>query len=209
MSVASMVNGESSKRKALVEGALIQNRKQFLSFLQRRVSNSDCSEEIFQQFCLRALTGTSTIRNPERVIAWLYRVLNSTLSDFFRYENRRRRFESEYIRWLGEQDDTTEHDPEKICTCFTKVLPTLKPEYLHMLGRIDLRGESREQVAQDLGVTHNLVRVRLHRARRALKSALTNSCQTCCHERGFMDCDCVDGTEPHVTPIVIRPAVMQ
>lgn len=100
--------------------------------------------------------------------------------------------DAEYTRLQTEQGGTKENDPEKICACFTKVLPTLKSGYFHILERIDLRGESREEVARDLGITSNLIRVRLHRVRQALKSALLDSCQACRHERGFMDCECVN-----------------
>ncbi|MCA9419561.1 MAG: sigma-70 family RNA polymerase sigma factor [Nitrospira sp.] len=187
------------KEKALVEAALIQNRKQFLSFLHQRAGSLECVEDIFQEFCLRALTNSATLRNPERVVAWLYRILNSTSADFFRSENRRQRNESEYTQLQTEQGGTKANDPEKICTCFTKLLPALKPEYSHMLEQIDLRGEPRDEVAKNLGITTNLARVRLHRARQALKSALRNSCQDCCHEEGFMDCNCVGGKEAHGT----------
>ncbi len=195
MNGTSMIDSGLKESKALVEGALIQNRKQFLSFLHRRVSNLEFAEDIFQQFCLRAFVNASTLKNPERVVAWLYRVLNSTLVDFFRCENRRLRGESEFTQWQEEQGGTKENDPEKICACFTKVLPTLRPEYFHMLRRVDLCEETREEVARDLGVTNNLVRVRLHRARQALKNALLDSCHTCCHEQGFMDCDCAQAEE--------------
>lgn len=195
MNGTSMIDSGLKESNALVEGALIQNRKQFLSFLHRRVSNLEFAEDILQQFCLRAFANASTLKNPERVVAWLYRVLNSTLVDFFRSENRRLHGESEYTRWQAEQRDTKENDPEKICACFTKVLPTLRQDYFHILRRVDLRGEPREEVARDLGVTNNLVRVRLHRARQALKAALVDSCEVCCHEQGFMDCECAQGGE--------------
>lgn len=197
MDKTSIVDSGLQERKAVVEGALIQNRKQFLSFLHRRAGSVECVEDIFQQFCLRALTNSATLRNPERVVAWLYRILNSTSADFFRSENQRLRGESEYTHFPTDQGGTKENDPEKICACFIKVLPTLQSGYFHMLERIDLRGESREEIARELGVTSNLVRVRLHRARRALKDALLDSCQACCHEQGFMDCECVGGEEVH------------
>lgn len=197
MNGTSIIDSGLKERKALVEAALIQNRKQFLSFLHRREGSLEFVEDIFQQFCLRALTNSATLRNPERVVAWLYRILHSTWADFFRSENRRQRDESAYTQFQTEQGGTKENDQEKICACFIKVLPTLQPRYFRMLERIDLRGESREKVARDLGVTSNLVRVRLHRARRALKDALLDSCQACCHEQGFMECDCVGGDEVH------------
>jgi RNA polymerase sigma-70 factor (ECF subfamily) len=61
------------------------------------------------------------------------------------------------------------------------------------LRRIDLHGESHTKVANDLGISINLLRVRLHRARQALKQALLRSCCKTCHDHGFMNCECTHG----------------
>lgn len=76
--------------------------------------------------------------------------------------------------------------------CFYQLIPTLKPEYAVVLQRI----ESRAIVATDLGSTLNVIRVRLHRARRALKQILLTSCKDCCPEHGFMNCEGAHGGMP-------------
>lgn len=52
---------------------------------------------------------------------------------------------------------------------------------------------TRAIVATDLGSTLNVIRVRLHRARRALKQILLTSCKDCCPEHGFMNCEGAHG----------------
>jgi RNA polymerase sigma-70 factor (ECF subfamily) len=52
-----------------------------------------------------------------------------------------------------------------------------------------LSGATREDVAADLNITPTNVRVRLHRARQALRKALNEFCGRCC-KSGFRDCDC-------------------
>src|SRR5262249_51962593 len=69
------------------------------------------------------------------------------------------------------------------------LLPTLKPEYVDILRRVELLGEPRQEVAAALGVSVNNVTVRLHRARQAIKRALLLSCTTC-PEHGFLRCAC-------------------
>ncbi len=175
-----------------VAAMLIENRRAFLRFLTRHVGSMDMAEEILQQFYLRAISKSSDIRKRESVLPWLYRVLNSTLADFYRGEMARRQGEAEYARFQPEslKDDV---DHESICTCFYQLLPMLKPEHSEILRRIDLSGESRAKVAEDVGITLNLVRVRLHRARQALKEALLASCKPGCLEHGFMNCECAHG----------------
>lgn len=191
----------------LLKIALIQNRPDFLQFLSRRVGNPELAEEIFQQFCMRALNKGGDLKNPGSVVAWLYRVLNSTLTDFFRREAKRHQGEAEYARTQPDHVQEFDVSPATVCLCFYKLIPTLKPEYSEILQRIDLCGEAPAKVANELGITSNLVRVRLHRARQALKRALLKSCCATCHEQGFMNCECEYG-EKNMTSAFTEPTVM-
>ncbi|GJL53041.1 MAG: hypothetical protein NPIRA02_01730 [Nitrospirales bacterium] len=157
----------------------------------------DIAEEILQQFCMRALNKGGALKNPESVVAWLYRVLNSTLTDFFRREAKRHKEEGEFARLELKQVQELDINPVTVCACIYELIPTLKAEYSEIFQRIDLRGESHAKVASDLRITGNLVRVRLHRARRALKEALLMSCCKTCHEHGFMHCECTHGAKDH------------
>ena len=102
---------------------------------------------------------------PGCLVAWLYRVLNSTLADFYRSETKRHQNEAEYARLQTDHLQGFDVNPVTVCMCLYKLIPTLKPEYSEILQRIDLSGESHATVASNLGITANLVRVRLHRAR--------------------------------------------
>lgn len=178
-----------------VAGILIENRRAFLRFLARHLGSMDTAEEVLQQFCLRAISKSSDIKQRESIPRWLYRVLNSTLADYYRAQTSTLRGKVEYARRQSALLHEFAAKPETACTCFYELLPTLKPEYAEVLHRIDLRGESRPKTAEDLGITLNLVRVRLHRARQALRKALLASCTGC--EHAFMNCECVvKGSKP-------------
>ena len=184
-------HNKSSKNIApAVAAVLTENRQGFFRFLTRRLESLDTAEEVIQEFNLRAISRASDLRDPDCAIPWLYRVLNSTLADFFRREITRRQGEAEYAHLQPESQKAFDVDTEAVCTCVHKLLPALKPEYSEILRRIDLGGESREHVARDLGIRGNLARVRLHRARQALKRELLNSCGAGCQNHGFMDCEC-------------------
>ena len=172
------------------EAALVNNHGDFLKFLTRRLRSADEAEEVLQQFYLRAIRNASKVRNSERVVAWLYRVLRSTLVDHYRREAARRSNVSAFAQIQLLQESAHESSGEgQVCLCLYKVLPTLKPEYCDVLRRVDLAGECRSRVAEMNGLTLNNLTVRLHRARQALKRALLSRCETCT-DVGFMDCEC-------------------
>ncbi len=177
-----------------VANMLSENRRAFIRFLSRHLESTDLAEEVLQEFCLRAISKSSDIKQRESILQWLYRVLRSTLVDYWRAKAARQEAEREYSRLQPMVIvNKFSEDPEAVCTCFYQLIPALKPEYAEVLQRIDLNGESRTKVAGDLGITLTLVRVRLHRARQALRHLLLASCKGCGH--GFMNCDCAfEGT---------------
>ena len=169
---------------------LVENRRAFLGFLTRRMETTDMAEEVLHEFYLRALSKSSDIKKRDSVQQWLYRVLRSSLADYYRAKMASQQGAAEYARLRPTFLNEFTLDPEAVCECFYRLIPTLKPEYAVVLQRIDLSAESRAIVAEDLGITLTLLRVRLHRARQALKHALLASCKDCCPEHGFLNCEC-------------------
>ncbi len=176
--------------RGVVEAALIENHRNFLRFLVRRIGDADTAEDVLQQFYLRAVGKGSGLRKSESVVAWLYRLLRTTLVDHYRRETARRRREADFAQMEILSDEGRDAELERtICACFESLLPTLKSDYAEILQRVDLRGTPPREVARDLGLTASNARVRLHRARRAMKRSLLLLCRTCA-ERSCLDCDC-------------------
>lgn len=173
-----------------VEATLIEYRCEFLRFLAQRLVDIDTAEDVLQQFYLRVVSTKSELEQAESVVSWLYTVLRSTLVDHYRREAGRRRREKDYavVQSLAEERWDAEK-AEETCSCLHKVLPTLKSEYSDILWRVDLCEAPPRRVAAYLGIAGNNVRVRLHRARQALKRALLQRCGGCA-EYGCRDCDC-------------------
>lgn len=176
---------------AAVRRALVESRRQILSFLQRRLGSSEAAEDVLQAFMLRAIERSTQLRDVRTVRGWLSRILATTIVDHQRRSARRRQREAV----MNPNDleaieiEADEELDEAVCNCLYKLLPTLKPEYAEVIWRIDLLGEPRERVAASLGVTLNNVTVRLHRGRQALKRRLEEMCLTC-PIHGFLDCRC-------------------
>ncbi|MGE3702553.1 MAG: RNA polymerase sigma factor [Hyphomicrobiaceae bacterium] len=176
---------------AAVRRALVESRRQILSFLQRRLGSPETAEDVLQTFVLRAIERSNQLRDVRTVRGWLSRILATTIVDHQRRSARRRQREAvmspDDLEALEIEPD--EELDEAVCNCLYKLLPTLKPEYAEVIWRVDLLGEPRDRVAASLGVTLNNIAVRLHRGRQALKNRLEEMCLTC-PIHGFLDCRC-------------------
>jgi RNA polymerase sigma-70 factor (ECF subfamily) len=170
---------------------LVDNHRQFLAFLERRVGSREVAEDILQDAFVRGLGRAGQLRDEQSVIAWFYRSLRNALIDYWRRSGSERRiFEG------GDAVDAAaeEHaaDPElmrAVCECVNALVDTLKPEYAEALRRVDLEGASVKDFAAEQGVTPNNASVRVFRARKALRRQVERSCGTCA-EHGCLDCRC-------------------
>ena len=180
----------SKRMHPAVETMLLENRREFLRFLLRRLGDQDTAEEVLQLFYLRVMSRGSELKKAESVVTWLYTVLRTTLVDHYRRESARRTREADFALMQTLAEESLDAEPEgRVCGCLHKVLPTMRPEYSDVLRRVDLCETPPRKVAGDLGIAANNLRVRLHRARQALRRALLQRCGSCA-EQGCRDCHC-------------------
>jgi RNA polymerase sigma factor (sigma-70 family) len=181
--------GLGAPSEAAVIAALNEGHREFLRFLTRRTASVADAEDLLQDFYLKVVTSSRTVREEGALRKWLAQVLRRTLADYYRKKGVRARvrarLESEREPALIVDDDVE----RAVCACLYRILPTLPDGYGRIIWLIDLLGESRPTVAKSLGVTPNNLGVHLHRARHALRGALQRFCTTC-PTHGFLNCAC-------------------
>ncbi|MAW79661.1 RNA polymerase sigma factor [Marinicaulis aureus] len=180
----------SSDGKAAVEAVLTEVHRDMFRFLVRRLGDEHEAADVLQEFYVKILTRFSDLRDADKLRGWMASVLRSVIADHYRARGRRARLAEAYRAdaALFPAFDDEEIDLV-ICACLYKLLPTLKDEYAAILWRTDLVGEARETIAADLGLNENAFRVKLHRARQALRKRLEQTCETC-PMHGFFKCGC-------------------
>jgi RNA polymerase sigma factor (sigma-70 family) len=169
---------------------ILENREQFLRFLERRLGRRDAAEEILQTAYVKAMEKAATVEHEESTVAWFYRLLRNAVIDYRRHEA----VEERAIECHGQEvllDAEQEDEPLKatVCRCVGVLVPTLKPEYADLVRRVDLEGASVQEAALAAGITPNNASVRLHRARAALRKQLELTCGACT-KHGCLDCTC-------------------
>ncbi len=180
-------------RDTAVERHLVECRSEFLRYFRRRLDRPEDAEDAVQEFSLKVIRAANTLKDGEKIDAWLGRILRNTLTDQYRRRATRQRAEADYA--LESREDTVEEpDPTAMpCACVYHVLPALSARYADIVRRADLDEAPRALIAAELGVTANNVGVRLHRARQALKTKLETHCAGC-RDSGFQGCGCRDAS---------------
>lgn len=173
-----------------VHAVMVEIQQDLLRMLTRRLGNQEEAADVLHDFYVKVLTRMGDVKDTEKLRGWMRRVLETTLIDYYRAQGKKRRSEAEF-KLLGPESEGSETRDEldlAICMCLYKLLPTLKSEYAEVLWRADLMGENREEISAKLGLSESNLRVRLHRARQALKHRLKETCQVC-PIHGFLSCD--------------------
>jgi RNA polymerase sigma factor (sigma-70 family) len=168
---------------------LLAQRKQFLAFVQRRVSDSALAEDILQTAYLRAFECKDNFKHSESAVAWFYRLLRNAVIDSYRRHVSK---DKALAAWTRELETATQLSPEfknEVCACLDDILDGLKPQYAQVLRAVDLEEQRVQEFAEQHDISASNAGVRVHRARAALRKQLLRTCATCA-EHGCVNCTC-------------------
>lgn len=166
--------------REFVAAALRRHQSRLQAFVRRRVP-SDQVDDVLQNAALRAFERASALRDPQKVLAWLYRIHRNVIVDGLRSQASR----SRALERLAAQEARSESSvPDSTCACSLHLARTLPSNYAQILQLVDIDSLNVGQAAQQLGITSNNASVRLHRARRALAQTMQEHCGV----RSLRDC---------------------
>jgi RNA polymerase sigma factor (sigma-70 family) len=186
-------SSRASKLSAMprVEDAIIKNLQVFVAFARKRLADRDLAEDVVQDSLIKALSADRHPDTDEETTAWFYRILRRSIIDLYRKQGARARALERFEKELPHTpDEEAEHE---LCKCFRRLLQLVPEHYRDLLEEIDLTGKNPDEVAAAMGVTRNNLTVKLHRARKHLRKALSQNCRAC-SAHGCLDCTCEDSS---------------
>jgi RNA polymerase sigma factor (sigma-70 family) len=172
--------------------AMLAHRHRLVSSLAEWLGSAD-AEDVLQEACLKALRTESRLRRHESALGWFERIVRHAAIDHARHADAERRARSSLAQdpTFGAEGVAAAELRETTCQCGLALMPTLCTSYADVLRRVDLEGERIADVAATSETSPNSIRVRLHRARSALRARLLERCGHCA-ERGGWSCGCDD-----------------
>lgn len=178
---------------------LVANHRRFLGFLKTRVGSDATAEELLQAAFVRSIEAGDTIRNEESVVAWFYRGLRNAVIDHYRQRGAEDRALAQFANEMPENVvDAPDELRGPVCTCVRELLTTMRPDDAGLIRDVDLDGAAVVDVAAAQGITPGNARVRLHRARQALRRRVEEACGTCA-THGCFDCTCASPSPGTIT----------
>lgn len=158
--------------------------RRLMAFSMRTCNHFENAEDVFQDTLLKAYEALADLREPKALRTWLFRVAANNCRMLRRRERTRRGIsldaykppgweEGEVIEvpdWSDLPDDVAVRAELK--EAFEDGLAELPVEYRMVLLMRDVEGLSTRETADALGIGNSAVKMRLHRARMALRHHL-------------------------------------
>ena len=181
-----MMNPDTNAIEAVKQG----DRDRFAELVERHkrmvyaiawsyLGDAELCEDAAQESFIRAFRYLRALRNPERFVGWLARIVRNVSASLLR----RRRTELEHHRrWQTEQPNpvtspqATDED-ESLKETLSRTLGKLSPLHRECLVLFYMEGKSISEAAAVLGISETAMKTRLHRARRALRGRLEQQIQ--------------------------------
>lgn len=151
----------------------------------RRLVSADEAEDLAEETLLRALTAVDEFREDAAPGTWLHRIGVNLALDLLR---QRQQHPASAIEMEGNLWDAPDPDTESTQTgdqieqrqmseCVRDLMAKLPPEHRHVLIQADMLERTAPEIARDAGLATGNVKIRLHRARRAMKTVLETHCE--------------------------------
>ena len=166
---------------------LLSHHEKLLAYVRTKISDTDLAADLLQESLLKALRAAPDLQDEDKIVPWFYRILNNAIIDVYRHRQVKAKSLDAYAQ--NQELIPGAEDEVVLCACFRALIPTLKPEYAELIEKLDLVDGDPVQVAGQLGINRNNLKVRRHRARQALRQRLEETCRLCA-KHGCLDCTC-------------------
>ncbi len=167
-------------------------------YIMSMVQDSAEAEDLTQETFLRAYRGLNSLREEGAQITWLYKIATHVCYDRLRQYARRNPMEAETD---FDEVDVPEPDrpslqktmeQDEMSGCVQRYLTRLPDTYRSAIMLHDMHGLDAPEIAGLLGESLANVKIRLHRARQRLRSALEAGCSFSYDDQDVLTCESND-----------------
>jgi RNA polymerase sigma-70 factor (ECF subfamily) len=159
---------------AQFDGSVTEFVAKLRGFIRARVPDDATADDLTQETLLKVYRSRGSLREDDRLEAWLYRIARRTLIDYYR---KRRPNEELPASLKSESKDEVSAIRDAVLFSTIRFMEALPDSYRVPLQLSEFEGMSMAKIADRLGVSLTAVKSRIRRGRQMLKKKL----QDCCH----------------------------
>ncbi len=162
------------------------------AFIARRVQNQADVDDLVQRVLLQIVKSLDTLRDAERLHAWVYRTARNVIVDYYRAASGRRErstgdagdLEAAEAAAPASFDDDDGAALRELAACLAPMLGQLSPAHREAIRMVDLEGATQHEAARRAGLSLSGMKSRVQRGRQELRAVLEACCRIDLDRRG-------------------------
>jgi RNA polymerase sigma-70 factor, ECF subfamily len=135
-------------------------------YVLNHVRDKQDTEDIVQDIFVKIQLQQHQVRNPEKLIGWMYRIAKNAITDHYRFRKK------EQTGMFIEVPDDRHIFNECVEQCLTVLAGTLPSPYQEALELSEKQNISQTELARRWGISYSGAKSRVQRARQMLKEKL-------------------------------------
>jgi RNA polymerase sigma-70 factor (ECF subfamily) len=161
-------------------------------FIFALVKDEWVADDLIQETFIKAQKNLIQLREESKLSSWIFRIAYNLCQDHFRkmsQSSQNDRVLTEKKEILAGPPFQKELEQHQMSECVQEKVRRLPESYQTVLVLFDLMEFSHQEIAEILDISVENVKVRLHRARKKLKTILEEECRFEVDERNVLICD--------------------
>jgi len=143
-------------------------------FILKRVPDDQTAEDILQDVFLKIHTRIDTLRNTDKLQAWIYQIARNAITDYYRTHKPI----AEAPEEISMPEPLLNEDViQELAPCIRAMIDSLPADSRQALILTEYEDLSQKELAERLGISFSGAKSRVQRAREKLKTMLLD----CCH----------------------------
>jgi RNA polymerase sigma-70 factor (ECF subfamily) len=163
-------------------------------FILASVKNESVADDLAQETFIRIQEKLNTVREPEKISSWIFRIAYHLCQDHFRtlkISSTQEEIHDGLVN-LEETPIQKKLEQDEMSLCVQEQLNLLSESMRSVLIFADVMEFTHQEIADILGLTLENVKVRVHRARKRMKDILKEKCTFEVDERNVLICEPVE-----------------
>lgn len=171
------------------------------NYVLRMVKKQEVAEELTQDIFLKISRNLSNFRGESKLATWIYQIATNTCRDYFQSASYKHSANTQSLEEQDVSEDAHTDETQRILSleasmiksemseCIREFVDGLPEDYRAVIILHDLHGMKNREIADIINCALDTVKIRLHRARKKLRTVLASNCEFYRDECNVLSCD--------------------
>lgn len=147
------------------------------TFIRSRVPDADTADDLMQEVYLKIHTHLHTVRDHQRLSAWIYQVARHVIYDYYRGRKTETPLGETMLDLFAQPEDVEDEIIVRLHQSVRAMVAALPVEYRDALILTEYHSLTQRELAEWLGLSLSGAKSRVQRGRKMLREMLL----ACCH----------------------------